>query len=112
MLYEIRDYHYRTDLLEEYKAWAEKAVPVLKDLLDVVGFWVDGGSEPEVRGSNPIDSPIGQANVTWIIRWNSREDRDENLPKAMGSDVWQAVWAEHPDPRGYRQLLSRFMVEV
>lgn len=109
MLYEVRDYHYRKDLFEEYKTWAERAVPVLKDLLDVVGFWVDSGAEPEVRGTDPMEPPIGQANVTWIIRWESREAREELLPKALGSDAWRKVWAEHPDPGGYQQLLSRFM---
>lgn len=27
MIYEVRDYHYRKDLFEEYKAWAEEPVP-------------------------------------------------------------------------------------
>jgi hypothetical protein len=111
MLYEVRDYHYRPDLFEEYKAWADRAVPVLREVLDVVGFWVDTGAEPEIRGSDPFDSPIGQANVTWIIRWADRQDREENLPKALGSDAWREVWAEHPDPGGYLQLTSRFMEE-
>ena len=61
MIYEIRDYHYRKDLFDEYKAWAEEAVPVLKEVLDVVGFWIDAGTEPEVRGTDPVDSPIGHA---------------------------------------------------
>jgi hypothetical protein len=29
-MYEVRDYHYRRDLFDEYKQWAEKAVPILK----------------------------------------------------------------------------------
>ena len=109
MIYEIRDYHYRKDLFDEYKAWAEEAVPVLKDVLDVVGFWIDSGTEPEIRGTDPVDSPIGHANVTWIIRWEDREAREENLPKALSSDAWRAVWAKHPDPGGYQQMMSRFM---
>ena len=108
MIYEIRDYHYRTDIFEEYRAWAEEAVPVLKSLMDIVGFWIDVGQPPEVRGTDPVDTPIGHANVTWVIRWNSREERDEQFPKAIASDEWQAVWAKHPDPNGYRQMLARF----
>ena len=34
MIYEIRDYHYRRDLFEDYKKWADEAVPILKDKLD------------------------------------------------------------------------------
>ena len=109
MLYEIRDYHYRADLFDAYKQWAQEAVPVLKEKLDVVGFWIDSGSDPEVRGTDQINPPIGQANVTWIIRWESKAARDELLPQALGSDEWQAVWAKHPDAGGYKQLLSRFM---
>jgi hypothetical protein len=112
MIYEIRDYHYRRDLFEDYKKWAEEAVPVLKDKLDLVGFWVDSGIEADLRGTDPMDSPIGHANVTWIIRWESKEARDELFPKAMGSDEWQAVWAKHPDPNGYVQTLSRFFTEM
>ncbi len=109
MLYEIRDYHYRTDIFDAYKAWAEEAVGVLKDKLDVVGFWIDSGLDPEVNGSDPMDPRLGQANVTWIIRWESKTQRDELLPKALGSQEWEAVWSKHPDPGGYKQLLSRFM---
>ena len=109
MIYEVRVYHYRRDLFDEYKAWAEEAVPLLREALDIVGFWIDTGAEPEIRGTDPVDSPIGQANVTWIIRWPDRETRDENLPKALDSDAWRAVMAKHPDPDGYQQLMSRFM---
>lgn len=69
MIYEIRDYHYRRDIFDEYVKWAEDAVVVLRDKLDVVGFWVDEGEiEPEVAGSDPQTTPIGSANVTWILR--------------------------------------------
>ena len=109
MLYEIRDYHYRRDLFDAYKAWAEEAVVVLKNQMDLVGFWIDAGVESELSGSDPIDSPIGHANVTWIIRWESKAARDELFPKVIGSREWQAVWAKHPDPNGYVQMLGRFI---
>ena len=109
MIYEIRDYHYRTDIFEAYRKWAEEAVPVLKEKMDLLGFWIDSGEDAEVRGTDPVASPIGHANVTWIIRWESRAQRDEKFPAAIASAEWQAVWAKHPDPKGYRQMLSRFM---
>jgi hypothetical protein len=112
MIYEIRDYHYRPDIFEDYRRWAAEAVEVLRSKLDVVGFWIDCGIDPEVAGTNPVDSPIGHANVTWIIRWNSKAERDELLRQALGSDEFQAVFAKHPDPNGYRQMLSRFMEEM
>ncbi len=109
MIYEIRDYHYRPELFDAYKAWAEEAVPVLRSKMDVLGFWIDSGIAPEITGTDPIDSPIGSANVTWIIRWESKEARDEAFRAAIESEEWQAVWKRHPDPNGYLQMSARFM---
>ena len=112
MIYEIRDYHYRRDIFEDYKRWAELALPVLRKHLDVLGFWLDGGIKPEITGSEPIDSPIGSANVTWIIRWESKEARDIGLPRLLEADDWKQVWAQHPDENGYLQMSARFMDEA
>ena len=109
MIYEVRDYHYRTDLFDAYKAWAEEAVPVLKSQLDIVGFWIDSGMEPEVAGTDPMTPALGQANITWIIRWESKAQREQRFPEVIASKAWQEVWAKHPDPNGYRQMLGRFM---
>jgi hypothetical protein len=110
VIYEVRDYHYRPDLFEAYKKWAQEAVPVLRKRLDVVGFWVwDGASGAEITGANTQKSPIGEANVTWIIRWESKAARDAAMKDAFAGDDWKAVWAKHPDPNGYVQMLARFM---
>lgn len=112
MIYEIRDYHYSPEKFEAYRAWADEAVAVLKDQLDVVGFWVDSGTEAEVQGSQPEKPSIGWANVTWILRWDSLEQREKQFGAAVGSEAWQTVWAKHPDPNGYHQMLSRFMTQM
>lgn len=112
MIYEVRDYHYRRDLFDAYKAWAQDAVPVLRSKLDLVGFWIDSGAEPEVSGTDPMSPALGQANVTWIIRWESQEQRAKRFPEVIASEEWQAVWARHPDPNGYRQMLGRFMESI
>ena len=113
MIYEIRDYHYRRDIFSDYVKWAEIAVVVLRDKLDVVGFWIDEGEyAAEVAGSDPQTSSIGSANVTWIIRWESKSQRDELLKTAFTGDAWDAVMAKHPDPKGYLQMVSRFMQEM
>ena len=109
MIYEIRDYHYRPDIFDAYRAWAEAAVPVLRAKMDVLGFWIDSGVAPEITGSHPVDSPIGSANITWIIRWESKAARDAGLTAAIESPEWKAVWAQHPDPDGYLQMSARFM---
>ena len=113
MIYEVRDYHIRPDILDAYKAWGEEAVPVLRQLFDVVGFWVDEGTaQPEIGGTDPIGAPIGEANVTWIIRWPDKATRDAEIERAFASEAWQDVWSRHPDPNGYQQATSRFMSGV
>lgn len=110
VIYEVRDYHYRPDLIGAYRVWADEAAQILKAHLDVVGFWVDEGRyEPLVKGSDPFDSPIGHANVTWIIRWESREAREVGYPKAFAGPDWASVKTKHPDTDGYRQMTVRFM---
>jgi hypothetical protein len=113
MIYEVRDYHFRPDLLEAYKAWAEKAVPVLSAQMDVVGFWIDDtGHAPEIKGSDPINAPIGEANVCWVIRWADKATRDAGLAEVFASAAWKDVWSQHPDPMGCRQASSRFMSAI
>ncbi len=110
MIFEIRDYHYRPEIIGQYKQWAAEAVLVLRDKLDVVGFWIDEAKfDPEISGSAPFKSPIGMANVTWIIRWDSKEARDAAMRTAFAGAAWDAVMAKHPDPSGYLQIASRFM---
>ena len=112
-MFEIRNYHYDPSQFDAYKKWiVEEALPFLKANMDVVGFWMGNVEPPQVSGSKPMDLPHGSANVTWIIRWDSKEQRDELFWKAIESDEWQAVWAKHPDPNGYRQMLARFMAEM
>jgi len=112
MIYEIRDYHYLPEKFEAYKTWADDAVPVLKELLDIVGFYVDAGVEPEANGTNPERPSIGYANITWIIRWPSKAERDAKFAETLQSPKWTAVWEKHPDADGYVQMLSRFVEEV
>ena len=107
---EIRDYTFEATTFEAYKKWAtELAAPWLKANLDVIDFWVDCDIEPEVKGSNPQVSPNGQPNVTWIIRWNSIEDRHARFASTLASPEWQAIWAKHPNENGYLHMNARFL---
>lgn len=107
---EIRDYTIEAKTFEAYKQWAaELAVPWLKANLDIIDFWVDCGIEAEVSGSNPQVSANGQPNVTWIIRWDSIEDRRNRFASTMASPEWKEIWAKHPNENGYLQMNSRFL---
>ena len=110
MLYEVRDYHYRPDIWDDYRKWATgEAIPFLKANMDVLEFWLDSGIEPEISGTKPVRSDIGSANVTWVIRWPDKDTRDREFAKVMGSEGWRDIWSRHPDPGGYRQVSVRYM---
>lgn len=110
---EIRSYHYDPDQFEAYKTWAiDHAAPFLKANLDVVGFWLDNGQTPELQGSDPQKHKHGSANVTWAIRWDSKEARDKVMADAFSGEGWQAVADQHPDLDGYLQIEVTFADEV
>ena len=94
-IYEIRNYHFNPDLFDEYSEVARGAyLTYLREHLDVVGFWINTDIPSEVRGV-PQDE-LGSANITWIIRWNSKEERDAKLPEVLGTPEWQEIFAEVP----------------
>lgn len=109
-IYEIRDYTIDPAWFDKYVDWARNhAAPWLSANLDVVGFWVHAGEKPEVAGSNPIVSPNGQPNVTWILRWPDRATRDAQYASTFASKGWREVWAKHPKPDAYLHTNARFM---
>lgn len=110
---EIRSYHYDPQKFDAYKRWAlDEAVPYLKANLDIVGFWVDNGVPAEVTGTQPMDMPIGSANITWIIRWDDMDARNAGHRQVFQSDGWKDVWSHHPDANGYLQMEARFAEAV
>lgn len=112
-MYEIRNYHYDPKKFAAYKEWATNhAVPFLKENLDIVGFWIDNGLEPELTGAAPVPNKHGSANVTWIIRWESKAARDQGHKSVFRSNGWKQVWAKHPDADGYLQMEAKFADEL
>lgn len=111
-LYEIRDYHYQRDRMDAYRTWTEQALAVLQPKMDVVGWWIDAGEEPRIMGSEPMDLPHGSANVTWMIRWDSIEQREERWDALWEEQDWLDVWEKHPGFDGYLHMSVRFMDQV
>ena len=110
---EIRSYHYDPAQFEAYKKWAvDEAAPFLKANLDLVGFWLDNGSAPELSGADPVPHKHGVANVTWIIQWESEEARAKQFKAVFASEGWQDIWSRHPDANGYLQTEARFAEAV
>jgi len=113
MIDEIRNYHYDPGKFAAYREWAiSEAVPFLKANLNVVGFWLDSGEPPEISGQNPMDLPLGSANVTWIIRWEDMEDRARGHAEVLQGEGWRDIWSRHPDTNGYRQMEAKFAVAI
>jgi len=112
MVFEIRNYHFDPDRLDEYKVWArERAIPYFNQFVDVVGFWADCGIDEEVRGA-PLDD-LGPATVTWIIRWESHEQRQREMPQIIGSEDWKQIFAHVPGgASSYRRIECRFFESV
>lgn len=95
MFYEIRNYHFNPELLDAYKTWARtEALPYMSGQLDLVGFWANTDAAPEVGGET-LD-PLGSANLTWIIRWESAAARDETWAHIKADPAWQAIFSRVP----------------
>jgi hypothetical protein len=111
-LIEVRDYHYDPDRMDDYRAWAAEAGPFLCDRFDAEGFWIDAGEPGMLFGADPREHPHGPANVTWVIRWEDRSQRDAAWDALWEDDTWNDLWERHPGFEGYRQLSVRFLTEV
>jgi hypothetical protein len=95
MLYEIRNYHIRPETLAAYTHWAKtEAVPHLAEKLDLVGFWISNSDPSQITGE-PMDK-LGSANVTWILRWRDRAQRDEELPRTFSGPAWEQIFSRLP----------------
>lgn len=111
-IYEIRDYHYRPERMDEYRDWAAKAAPVLRDRMDVLGFWVDVGIPGQITGSDPMKLRLGSANVTWIIRWDDMNQREAGWEALWVDPDWTAIWEEHPGYQDYLHMSVRYLREA
>ena len=108
-LYEVRTYHFDPARFDEYAGVARgEYIRYLREHLDIAGFWIDAGIPAEVRGAE-LDE-LGSANVTWVIRWASKAERDERLPEVLGTPEWREIFAEVPGGgASYLRIESRFM---
>lgn len=111
-IYEIRNYHFDPARYDEYTEVAKgEYIRYLREHLDLVGFWIESAVPPEVRGAEQDE--LGSANVTWIIRWASKEERDEKLPEVLGTPEWREIFAEVPGGgSSYLRIESRFMASL
>ncbi len=94
-LFEVRNYHIEPGQLANYKIWiSEHGLPHIRQHMHVVGFWVKGDGDAEISGS-PLDD-MGAANVTWVIKWHSKEEAEKTKEKVFGTPTWQGIFAKFP----------------
>ena len=107
-IYEIRNYHIDPDHIEEYKTWiTNHGLPYIRTHMDVVGFWLEGNIDSEIHGA-PIDE-LGSANVTWVIRWDSQDQRNETMGKAFSNETWEDIFSKFTGgPEAYLRTEIKF----
>lgn len=94
MIFEIRNYHIKPEMLDAYIEWAKVyAIPYLSKNLDAVGFWSMTADTPEIRGE---PDPLGSANIVWMIKWNDLGQRKETLAAVLGNTAWKDISAYLP----------------
>jgi len=109
MMYEINSYHFSAETFDEYKKWViNEVVPFLRVNFDLVGFWLGNIEPPVLGGDQLMEPPLGSVNSMWIVRWDSMEERNKRKDEVFGSEEWQKVYANLPDPDGYLQYETRF----
>ena len=111
-VYEIRNYNIHPDQYEAYKEWiTNHGLPYIRKHTDVVGFWLEGDLESQVNGA-PLDE-LGSPNVTWIIRWDSKEQRDETWETAFSTEEWGEIFSKFSGgPDAYLRVEIKFFDEI
>ena len=112
-IYEIRDYTIEEEDFEAYVYWAENHfMPYGNARIEIIDFRVNRGDGAIVEGTNPIVSPNGQPNVTWVAKYKSREDRDAFFANLDVDPEWEKVWSKHPNPDAYIHSNARFFKSI
>ena len=52
-------------------------LPYAKNKINIIDFWAYDGIEAEVEGKNPVVSPNWQPNITWVAKYNNKQERDD-----------------------------------
>lgn len=111
-MYEIRNYYYKPELFEAYKAWAKsRALAYLQRELDLVGFWTNLPDAPQINGQ-AMDN-LGSANITWIIRWKDMATRNEVMGRIFQTPEWAEIFKDVPGGiSSYLRMEAKFAEQI
>ena len=69
MIYEIREYTIEKEWLEHYVKWVKDFFsPYVKNKINIIDFWAYDGIDAVFEVKNPVVSPNGQPNITWVAK--------------------------------------------
>ena len=113
-MFAIRSYYFDPTRFDAYKEWAaSSALPYLRGKLDILGFWVNNEMDPIYGGSPPRDGDSHTANITWIVRWEDRTQRDKAWEELSSDPDWQAMLDRVPGGRAsYLRTEVKFATEL
>ena len=90
MIYEIRDYTIEKEWLKQYVKWVKEFfLPYAKNKINIIDFWAYDGIEAEVEGKNPVVSPNWQPNITWVAKYNNKQERDDFFASLETDQEWK-----------------------
>ena len=113
MIYEIRDYTIEKEWFEQYVVWVKEFfLPYAQNKINIIDFWAYDGVEAEVEGKNPVVSPNGQPNITWVAKYNNKQERDDFFASLETDPDWEKVWSNHPNPDAYIHENARFFRSI
>ena len=113
MLFEIRCYRFEPTKFEEYKVWLkDKAWSYFSNKMNIVGFWLDNGMPPIYGGSQPPADDVLPANITWIVQWRNREQRDKVWDEVMADPECKTLFSTVPGGmNSYLRMEVRFATQ-
>jgi hypothetical protein len=111
---EIRNYHFEPMKVAAYKKWAETlALSYIKSKMEVVGFWIINDMASEYGGSLPKDETVRPADITWVIRWQDKAQRDKVWEEVRSDPEWQTIVSQVPGGRAsYLRTEAKFATEI
>lgn len=113
-IFEVRTYHFEPTKFDEFKVWAKtQTVPYVKSKMSVVGYWINNEMDPIHGGKLSRDETSSQANVTWIIRWDDRAQREQVWDEIKADPEWKTIFSQVPGGRGgFLRTEYRFATEL
>ena len=69
--------------------------------------------EPQYGGVLSHDETESPANITWIIRWRDRAERDKAWKELRSAREWRAILSKVPGGRAsYLKTEAKFATEI